>query len=63
MSVAKLLDRLQMGDVIVVRGVAVALPSRLPAFPRRAGAVGGKAIASHELLRNLIAVRKVGGKK
>jgi hypothetical protein len=63
MSVAKLLDHLQMGDVIIVRGGAVALPSRFPAAPRRAGAVEGKAIVSRGLLRNLIAVRKVGGKK
>lgn len=63
MSVAKLLDHLHMGDVIIVRGVALALPSRLASAPRRAGAVEGKAIVSRDLLRNLIAVRKVGGKK
>ena len=61
MSLAKLLDHLQLGDVIIVRGAAAAMPSRLQAA--RGEAAEGKAIVSSELLRNLIAVRKVGGKK
>ena len=61
MSLAKLLDHLHMGDAIIVRGAAAAGLSRLQAALGDAGE--GKAIVSSELLRNLIAVRKVGGKK
>lgn len=63
MSVAQLLNHLQAGDVIIVRGVAASMRSRLPSAPDRAGTVDGNAIVSRELLRNLIAVRKGGGKK
>jgi hypothetical protein len=63
MSLAKLLDHLQMGDVIIVRGAAAAMPSRLQAASMSLEVAEGKAIVSRELLRNLIAVRKVGGKK
>jgi hypothetical protein len=63
MSVAKLLDHLQMGNVIIVRGFSAAMSSRHPGASAGADAVKGKATVSRELLRNLIAVRKVGGKR
>jgi hypothetical protein len=62
MSVAQILGHLRTGDVIIVPA------SDMPRLPRphildSADAVDGRAIKSHKLLRNLIAIRLDGGKK
>ena len=64
MSLAQILGHLRTGDVIIVRGGDASLRLRLPAILGRPDAVAGRQhIESRKLLRNLIAVRKDGGKK
>jgi hypothetical protein len=63
MSLAQILGHLRTGDVIIVRGGDASLRLRLPATLGRTDAVDGSAIKPRTLLRNLITVRKDGGKK
>jgi hypothetical protein len=64
MSVAQILGHLRTGDVIIVRGAAASPRLRmLPATLGRPDAVDVNEITSRKLLRNLITVRKDGGRK
>jgi hypothetical protein len=63
MSLAQILGHLRTGDVIIVRGGDASLRFRLPVGLGRPDAVDVNDIKSRKLLRNLITVRKDGGRK
>ncbi len=65
MSLAQILGHLRTGDVIIVRGGDASVRLRLPtATLGRPDAAGWqRQSTSRKLLRNLIAVRKDGGRK
>ena len=63
MSLTQILGHLRTGDVIIVRDGDAALRRRLSVLPGRADVIDVNTFDSRKLLRNLIAVRKGGGKK
>ena len=64
MSLAQILGHLRTGDVIIVRGGdAVVAVAGCRSCLGRPDAVDVNDIKSRKLLRNLIAVRKDGGRK
>jgi hypothetical protein len=63
MSLAQILGHLRTGDVIIVPENDASLRLRLATAPGRASAIEARNFDSRKLLRNLIAVRKGGGKK
>ena len=63
MSLAQILGHLRTGNVIIVRDNDASLRFRLPTGLGRPDAVDVNEIKSRKLLRNLITVRKDGGRR